>query len=143
MPSPAIRRSPGITSRSPAEILDALDKIDTSSEHLLRLVNHILELSRLESGTVEIVETECSIHTIIEELKKDILPRAKSKDIAFSVDLSSLVHDSVYCDSRKIIQILIYLCGNAVKYTENKGHVLLTVREEEETAAEYAVFAFQ
>ncbi len=124
------------------KILNYLEKIDVSGEHLLRLVNHILEISRLESGTVEIVETECSIHTIIEELKKDILPRAKSKDIAFSVDLSSLVHDSVYCDSRKIIQILIYLCGNAVKYTENKGHVLLTVREEEETAAEYAVFRF-
>lgn len=124
------------------KVLNYLEKIDASGDHLLRLVNHILEISRLESGAVEIVETECLIQTIIEELKRDILPRAKSKNITFSVDLSSLAHESVYCDSEKLLQILIYLCGNAVKYTDNEGHVLLTVTEEKETATEYAVFRF-
>ncbi len=128
--------------QEPGRILDALDKIDTSSEHLLRLVNHILELSRLESGTVEVMEAEYQIHTIVEELKKNILPRAKSKEISFSVDLSALTHDSVCCDSGKLLQILIYLCGNAVKYTEKKGHVLLTVSEEKEAATEYALYRF-
>lgn len=126
----------------PEKILDYLEKIDASGEHLLRLVNHILEISRLESGTVEVVESEYRIRTVLEELEKNILPRAKSKGITFRTDLSALTHDAVYCDGEKIVQILIYLCGNAVKYTENNGHVLLTVSEKEETAAEYAVYRF-
>lgn len=126
----------------PEKVLDYLEKIDTSSDHLLRLVNHILEISRLESGTVEVKESEGQISLIVEGLKKNILPRAKNKNITFSVDLSALVHDAVYCDSEKIIQILIYLCGNAVKYTDRQGHVLLTVREEEQTSTEYAVYQF-
>lgn len=128
--------------QSPGMILDYLDKVDEAGDHLLRLVNHILEISRIESGAVEVVESEYPIGTIIEELRKNILPRAKAKEIDFSVDLSALMHPLVYCDKEKIVQILIYLCGNAVKYTENKGHVLLSVTEEREVAAGYAVYRF-
>lgn len=126
----------------PEKVLNYLDKIDMSSDHLLRLVNHILEISRLESGSIEVLESEGRLQDIIEDLKKNILPRAKAKDIAFSVDLSSLIHDMVYCDSAKIVQILVYLAGNAVKYTGNGGHVLLTVTEESEPATEYALYHF-
>lgn len=128
--------------QSPEKILDYLEKIDISGDHLLRLVNHILEISRIESGAVEVVESESQIQMIVSELEKNILPRAKAKNITFSADLSSVAHNAVYCDSEKIVQILIYLCGNAVKYTENKGQVLLTITEEEEPGTEYAVYRF-
>ncbi len=124
------------------KILDYMDKIDASGEHLLRLVNHILDISSLEAGTVEITESESQIRTIIEKLKKNILPRAGSKDITFSVNASSIIHDAVYCDIEKVTQILIYLCGNAVKYTGNNGHVLLTITEEQDAATDYALYRF-
>lgn len=124
------------------KVLDYLKKIDASGDHLLRLVNHILELSRMESGAIEVVESENHLTDIVEKLKKNILPRARSKDITFSASLSSVIHDAVYCDSEKIVQILIYLSGNAVKYTENGGKVLLTITEEAEPATEYAVYRF-
>ena len=124
------------------KILDYLEKIDASGDHLLRLVNHILELSRMESGAIEVAESENRLTDLTDELKKNILPRAKAKSISFSADLSGVTHDTVYCDSEKIVQILIYLCGNAVKYTENGGRVLLSITEESEPATEYALYQF-
>lgn len=122
--------------------LDYLDKIDASSDHLLRLVKHILEISRIESGAVEVVEVESCLEDIIKTVENNILPRAKAKHITFSVEHSSLEHNTFYCDSEKLSQILIYLSGNAIKYTDTNGHVLLTVSEEKEPSTEYAVYHF-
>ena len=96
----------------------------------------------MESGAIEVAESENRLTDLTDELKKNILPRAKAKSISFSADLSGVTHDTVYCDSEKIVQILIYLCGNAVKYTENGGRVLLSITEESEPATEYALYQF-
>lgn len=126
----------------PDRLLDCLDKITASGDHLLRLVNHILELSRMESGAIEVTEAEERIEQIVEEATENILPRAKAGNLQFCTDLSGLTHHLVRCDRQKLVQILIYLCGNAVKYTESGGRILLTVKEETEPASEYAHYRF-
>ncbi len=126
----------------PEKIQYYLDKIDASSDHLLRLINHILEISRIESGDAEVVEAPCRMEEIIRAVSQNILPRADAKQITFSVDTSHMEDEEIYCDSKKLIQVLIYLLGNAVKYTENHGHVLLTITEEKEPVTDYAFYRF-
>lgn len=127
---------------NPEKVLNYLNKIETSSDHLLRLVTHILEISQIESGDMEVVEAPCKVRNIIEAVRQNISPRANAKQITFTVDNSGVKHDEIYCDSKKLIQVLIYLLGNAVKYTENHGHVLLTISEEKEPTADYAFYQF-
>lgn len=127
---------------NPDRLLKYLDKINISGEHLLRLIDHILELARIESGAIEVTTSMCRLSDILKRLQENILPRASAKQITFQTDLSKTKHEEILCDSDKLVQVLIYLCGNAVKYTENNGHVLLKVTEEPEPSSGYSFYQF-
>ncbi len=126
----------------PEKILDYLEKIESSSENLLHIINDILEISRLESGTIQMEESECRISDLVKEVHEALLPRARSKSIIFSTDLSGIEHDHACCDCKKLIQILSHLVSNAIKYTEQEGQVRITVTERPETASEYSLYYF-
>ena len=119
-----------------------LDMIETSSDHLLHLINDVLEISSFESGRIYIEENECNLLDIAQDIQSSILPRAAAKSIALSLNISDLKHYTVYSDEQKLTQIILRLARNAVKYTEPGGKINITVRELEETEKHHAIYQF-
>lgn len=108
-------------------VRDALDKIRTSSNHLLSLINDVLDMSRIESGRITINEERCDLTKIVENIRGIMLPQVSGKDLEFSVDMETVSNPEVYCDETRVTQILLNLLSNAVKYTEPGGKISLTI----------------
>ncbi len=106
--------------------LEYIHTIFTSGNDLLQLINDILDLSKIESGKMEIVEGEVFITDIIHSLQRQFMPIAKKKGLAFSIEKDSELPDIIYTDEQRINQILKNLLSNAFKFTE-KGEVKLTI----------------
>lgn len=121
---------------------DYLDMISTSSDQLLQLLNDVLEISRIESGSVHVEEKKCSLLDIIHEIQTLMMPQISAKDISFSLDISQLKHDTVYTDRHKLSQILSHLMDNAVKYTHKNGHITIMVTEEKEIKNSRTTYQF-
>ena len=110
-------------------VKDALDKIRTSSNHLLNLINDVLDMSRIESGRITINENRCDLRKIIENIRGIMMPQMTGKDLEFTVDMETVADPEVYCDETRVTQILLNLLSNAVKYTEPGGKVSLTIHQ--------------
>ncbi len=119
-----------------------LNRIETASDQLLRLINNVLEISWIESGKIHISEDECNIKDIVLDVRKSMLPRAEKKGIEFNVDFDRLKQSDVYSDREKLTQILHYLASNAVTYTEEGGIVNIAVTELEKMLNGYVVYQF-
>ena len=126
----------------PDRVQDCLDKITTASNHLLSLINNILDMSKIESGTVSIDEEEFTLTELIKEIEAIVLPQMKQKRMEFYLDTENLVHDDVLGDTLRIKQVLINIIGNAVKYTNQGGVIRVTLRELSAKSREKGVFEF-
>ncbi|MEG0971928.1 MAG: PAS domain-containing protein [Lachnospiraceae bacterium] len=102
-----------------------LEKADFSAKHLSSLINDILDMSKIESGKIELKETPVARGEIANYAYMVIGPMAKEKNIEFRIEILGDPFTAVYVDSNRVKQILINLLSNAVKYTEKGGHVLL------------------
>lgn len=111
------------------KVKDALDKIRTSSDHLMGLINDVLDMSRIESGRLTIKEKKNSLTAIAGDIERILQPQIQSKGLTFIVDMDSVAAPDVYCDETRITQLLLNLLGNSVKYTQPGGKVTLTVRQ--------------
>lgn len=105
-----------------------MEKIATSSAFLLTLINDVLDMSKIESGKIELHPKPYSMKELSEYLDSVILPQAREKNIEFTADIDWGIVISV--DQQRFNQILFNLLSNAVKYTENHGSVSLTIRSE-------------
>ena len=108
-------------------VKDALDKIRTSSNHLLSLINDVLDMSRIESGRITINENRCDLRKIAENIRGIMMPQMEAKDLDFTIDMETVSSPEVYCDETRVTQILLNLLSNAVKYTKPGGKVNLTI----------------
>ena len=90
-------------------VKDALDKIRTSSNHLLNLINDVLDMSRIESGRITINENRCDLRKIIENIRGIMMPQMTGKDLEFTVDMETVADPEVYCDETRVTQILLNL----------------------------------
>ncbi len=126
----------------PEILSEYLDGIETAGTQLLHLINDVLEISRIESGTMQAEDIPCSLRDIAENVQETVGISAGKKGIRFSVDLSGLTHADVYSDSQKLRQILFCLTNNGVKFTDGGGWVRLTVTEEKDPASNHAVYRF-
>jgi len=124
------------------KVSNYLDMISISSEQLLKLLNDILEISRLESGKINVEETRCNLMDIIHTIQVDKKSQAEKKNIVISLDISGLKHDDVFVDQQKLTQILSYILDNAVKYTNDDGWIIITVSEKAETQNECSTYQF-
>ncbi len=113
------------------KVRDCLDKISISSRHLLNLINDILDLSKIESKTVRINEEIVNIPSMFRELESMLMPQIISKEHVFTIDMDELIHPNVHGDELKLHQVFINIASNAVKYTSSKGHVHITIKEQE------------
>ncbi len=106
-----------------------LKKILSSSNHLLSLINDILDMSRIESGKLNIEEKECSISDIFRDMRNIIQTQMQSKQLDFYMDTVDVVDENIYCDKLHVNQVLLNLLSNAIKFTPSGGTVSLTVRQ--------------
>jgi signal transduction histidine kinase/DNA-binding NarL/FixJ family response regulator len=125
-----------------AEQRESLDIITRSGEHLLDLINNVLDISKIETGRVELEESVLDLPQLVQEMKSLMEVRAAEKDLAFSVEHPPDIPRNIIVDGVKLRQILINLIGNAVKYTK-KGGVVLRVLVAEKKSAERLWFRFE
>lgn len=123
------------------KLTQCLNQIESSGTHLMNLLHDILEISRIESGTVSVEHEACSLRDILESVERKILPWAKEKEISVTFDYSDIRHDGIYSDPQKLSQILLRLASNAVKYTENHGNISIIITEQT-SLEDYAIFQF-
>ena len=102
---------------------DYLSKIMTSSNHLLSLINDVLDMRRIESGKVKIEESPCSIPIVIHDLRNILQTDIKAKRLDFFIDTVDVVDENVICDKLRLNQILLNCMSNAMKYTKAGGTV--------------------
>ena len=112
-----------------ANILEYADDINTAGQLLLSIVNEILDLSKIESGKMEIVETEYNLSKLIADLTAMISLKAQAKNLIFNIDVDKSLPVHLYGDDIRIRQILTNLLSNAIKYTK-EGRVELSVKGE-------------
>ena len=110
-----------------AKIQDYLSKIQVSGNHLLGIVNEVLEISRIESGQTKLDETVCCISDIVKETDIIIREQALEKKQEFTIDVWQVQNQYIYCDKLRMKEILVNLLGNAVKYTQNGGKISLRI----------------
>jgi PAS domain S-box-containing protein len=103
-----------------------LQTICNSGNHLLAMINDILEMSKLEAGSVLLREKECSLYDIVDTARDMLYLKAQEKDLSFVVSVQPEVPPYIYTDEGKLRQILINLIGNAIKFTES-GHIIVRV----------------
>ena len=111
------------------QVRDCLQKVLSSSNHLLSLINDILDMSRIESGKVQIKEQECNISELMHNLVNIIQPQVKAKQLELFIDTFEIVNEDVIADSLKLNQVFINLLSNAVKYTPAGGTVTFRIMQ--------------
>ncbi len=111
------------------QVKDCLQKILSSSNHLLGLINDILDMSRIESGKLQIHNQECNIPELMHNLVNIIQPQMKAKQMEMFIDTFEVVNEDVIADPLKLNQIFINLIGNAIKYTPAGGMVSFRITQ--------------
>ncbi len=106
-----------------------LEKITRSSNHLLALINDVLDMSRIESGRLSLVEKPEDLFDILSTLKSIVQIDADLKQLDFEVDVSGITNEHVYCDRLRLNQLLLNLVSNAIKFTQRGGKVTMTVTQ--------------
>ena len=109
------------------KVQDYLSKIQVSGNHLLGIVNEVLEISRIESGQTKLEEVPCSIADIVRETDVIIRDQALEKNQEFTTDISGVQDLYVYCDKLRMKEILMNLLSNSVKYTQAGGKISLRI----------------
>lgn len=110
-------------------VRDYLGKILSSSNHLLSLINDILDMSRIESGKLHLEETEVSLSDVLHDLKTIISGQIHAKQLELYMDAMDVTNEDVYCDKTRLNQVLLNLLSNAVKFTPAGGTVSVRIRQ--------------
>ena len=110
-------------------VQDYLGKILSSSNHLLSLINDILDMSRIESGKIHLEETEVSLSEVLHDLKTIISGQIHAKQLELYMDVMDVTNEDVYCDKTRLNQVLLNLLSNAVKFTPAGGTVSVRIRQ--------------
>ncbi|MGN1341533.1 MAG: response regulator [Oscillospiraceae bacterium] len=110
-------------------VQDCLEKILSSSRHLLSLINDILDMSRIESGKMTLQEKECDLSERIHSIVHMIRPQMKAKQLEFFVETIDVEDEELIFDPLKLEQVLINILGNAVKFTPPGGIVTFVIRQ--------------
>ena len=127
---------------NPEKVKEYTRKITSSSQHLLGLINDILDISKIEAGKTGLNLSDENMVDLIENIDSIIRPQMKAKGHTFEVRNEGLRHEHVVMDKLRLNQILLNLLSNAVKYTPDKGCVVFTIQELQQHARKLAHFRF-
>lgn len=113
----------------PAKVADYLRKISTASQHLLSLINDVLDMSRIESGRVVLEQKPVHLPTLVQDVQDIIQSNVTAKGLSFAVDLAGVRDEDVVADPLRLQRILLNILSNAVKFTPAGGSIPLRVVE--------------
>lgn len=112
---------------NPEKLTDSLEKITLASNHLLNLVNEVLDISKIDSGKSLVEEEMCSIHGIVDNVCQILQHEIENKKLKLELDYSMLDEDVLSCDKIRLHQILLNLISNAIKYSFEGGKITISV----------------
>ena len=123
-------------------VQDCLKKITQASKHLLSLINEVLDMSKIESGKVDLIEEEFNLSDLIDNLITMTSSQIKEHNHELSVNISGVTHEAVVGDSLRIQKVFTNLMGNAVKYTPDGGKIHFSISEKSCQQAKVGCFEF-
>lgn len=121
---------------------ECLGKVSTAGEHLLSLINDVLDMARIESRKTEIIEAPVNIYRAVDSISPVIEEMAREKDIDFANEFVNIKDENIYADMLHVNQIFMNLISNAVKYTQPGGRVRFIVEQKESGEADAAQYMF-
>lgn len=123
-------------------VADCLHKITESSNHLLSLINEFLDMNKIESGKIELVEEEFDLAELIDGLLAMTRPQIQAHSHTFRMDIVDVKHEHVVGDHRRLQQVFVNILGNAIKYTPDGGKISLSVKESPTKTRDFGHFQF-
>ncbi|MGN0733784.1 MAG: response regulator [Emergencia sp.] len=111
------------------KVQDYLSKILSSSNHLLSLINDILDMSRIESGKIVLEETEANLSDMLHDIKTIVGGQINAKQLELFMDVIDVTNEDVYCDRTRLNQILLNLISNAIKFTPAGGIISVRIAQ--------------
>ena len=127
----------------PEQVKDYLQKITVSSQHLLSLINDVLDMSRIESGKVTIEETDVHLPDVIHDLRTIIQANVTAKQQELLIDTQDVKHEDIITDKLRLNQVLLNILSNAIKFTPSGGTISFRLIEEPSSRADIANFVFR
>ena len=128
--------------KEPEKMEDCLKKIELSSQHLLSLINDVLDMSKIESGKITPNISPMLLPELIENVVIIMQPDIKAKNQQFSVRLQNVIHENIYCDALRLRQAFINILSNACKFTPMGGSIAMDIEECAAEEADRAVYTF-
>ena len=125
------------------KVEDYLSKITVSSQHLLSLINDVLDMSRIESGKMTLDETEIHLPDLIHDLHTIIQANIRAKQLNFNIDTQDVINEDIIIDKLRLNQVFLNILSNAIKFTPNGGTISFCVTEKKSPIPEHAVFEFR
>lgn len=130
------------------KVRDYLAKIQVSGDHLMSLINDVLDMSRIESGRIHLEESEVKLPEVLSELETITSGHVQAKQLKLSVDAGEIANETVCCDKTRLNQILLNLLSNAIKFTPVGGRISVRLRQlpgtqENKTVCGIAVYEFR
>lgn len=124
----------------PEKVKDCLDKITVASNHLLSLINNILDMSKIENGISTLNEDHFCFSEMMEDITDIVQPQLKSKNLRMKMNTKGITHDRIIGDTLRLRQAFINIIGNSIKFTPEGGTISVRIRELKETHVGYATF---
>ena len=110
-------------------VKDYLTKTLASSNHLLSLINDVLDMSRIESGKIHLEETEVNLSDVLHDLKTIVSGQIHAKQLDLYMDAMDVTDEDVYCDKTRLNQVLLNLLSNAIKFTPTGGMISIRIAQ--------------
>lgn len=123
-------------------VKDSLNKITVSSKHLLSLINEVLDMSKIESGKIDLTEEEFNISDLIQNLLTMIRPNTQAKNHKLELNIAQVEHEDVIGDAMRLQQVFMNILGNAVKYTPQGGTLEIEINEKKSEKDGYGCYEF-
>lgn len=124
------------------QVLEYLKKIMTSGNHLLSLINDILDMSHIESGKINLDEKPCALPDILHGLRNILQSDIHAKQLELHIDTVDVLDEDIYCDKLRLNQVLLNLLSNSVKYTGAGGTVSMRITEKSGAPEGHANYEF-
>ncbi len=125
------------------QVLEYLKKILTSGNHLVSLINDVLDMSRIESGRMHLEESLCSLPDILHGLRSIVQADIHTKQLDLYIDAVDVLDEEIYCDKLRLNQVLLNLLGNSIKYTGAGGIVSMRITQKSGAPQGYANYEFR
>ncbi len=124
------------------KVKEYLKKIATSSEHLLSLINDVLDMSRIESGKVKIEEKPLHLPDLLHDIRTIVHPTVTSKQLDFLIDTVDVIDEDIITDKLRLTQVILNILGNGIKFNKTRGTISLRIKQVPNAPTGYAKYNF-